>query len=439
MMVKKYNVLLLLLPVFIFCINFSITRAVPNVADILAEQGDNLSEDEKEDLEEEFETLDEKAAKYRRMINLKQKQQDTLENQLDLMELQAENLENDIDLKEEEIKKNEQNIKEIEAKIAKKEEEISLSKKHLSEMLRTYSRIEKEISLEFLSSRGNLSEIFNKSAYLSQASQKVQGSLTEIKQKRTELNSRKEEFEGQKKELEKNKQELEDKIYYLNNEKYTKKIILEKTKGEEGKYQELLSRVEAQKQELLGGLDELSAEQRGDLDEILKAAKKPKDGLASTSWYYSQKDPKWAYNRIGLSSSLMKDYGCAVTALAMIFTYYDEDITPGKLAGQPIFYRDLIVWPSYWKGLELDSSTAHGSVSWSTVDKELKKDNPVIVFVRARGGKGHYVVIHHKDDDKYVVHDPLFGANIYLSTTKSLVGSVYNSSTTVDQAIYYED
>ena len=136
----------------------------------------------------------------------------------------------------------------------------------------------------------------------------------------------------------------------------------------------------------------------------------------------------------------MKDYGCAVTALSMVFTYHDEDITPGKLSSQPIFYRDLIVWPENWKGLELSSSKAHGNVDWNTIKKEISKDRPVIVFVRARAGAGHYVVIHGRDKNgEYVVHDPLFGPNLYLDTTEKLVGSIYDSSTTIDQMLIYKD
>jgi uncharacterized protein YvpB len=195
--------------------------------------------------------------------------------------------------------------------------------------------------------------------------------------------------------------------------------------------------VEEQKRQIMGDLDDLSQEKRGELASIQAKAPKPKKNLASTKWYYSQKDRRWGYNRIGLSSSLLKDYGCAVTSLAMIFSYYGKEITPGRLASQPIFYRDLIVWPNYWKGLKLTSSTSHGGINWSTVDKEIKSKHPVIVFVRAAGGKGHYVVIHGKDKRGYIVHDPLFGPNIYLKTTQKLVGAVYSSSTRIDQAIIY--
>ena len=135
----------------------------------------------------------------------------------------------------------------------------------------------------------------------------------------------------------------------------------------------------------------------------------------------------------------MKDYGCAVTALSMVFTKEGKKITPGKLAKKPLFYRDLIVWPNDWGKLHLTSGRNHGNISWGTIDKKLKKKIPVVVFIRSRSGAGHYVVIHHKDKKgKYVVHDPLFGANIYLETSKKLISSIYKSGVVVDQMIIYE-
>ena len=66
-------------------------------------------------------------------------------------------------------------------------------------------------------------------------------------------------------------------------------------------------------------------------------------------------------------------------------------------------------------------------------------DLPVIVFIKkTKGGGGHYVVIHNKDSKDYVVHDPYFGANLYLGTSKALMGAMSPASGTVlDQAIIY--
>jgi len=225
----------------------------------------------------------------------------------------------------------------------------------------------------------------------------------------------------------------------LDGEQTTKEQLLADTNGEEQKYQQLLQRVEQQKQGLLGDIDELSQQKSSDLAAVEATLKKPKSGLASTSWYFNQRDSRWGDQGIGYSNTLMKSYGCAVTAVAMVFNYHGENINPGTLAKQPIFSHDLIVWPKSWKGINLASSNAHGNIDWNVIDTEIKNKNPVIVFVRStKRGAGHYVVIHDKDKNgDYVVHDPYWGANIFLSSTRAYVGALYGSGTTVDQMIIY--
>jgi peptidoglycan hydrolase CwlO-like protein len=395
-------------------------------------------EDIIDDKQDEVESLDQKAQNYQRMIDLKKQQRTTLKNQLDMMNLQIENFNNSIALNKDQINSNLQEINNIQNKITEKEKDLTNFKNQLGEMIRAFNQIDQELMMEMLSSAGDMTPILNRSEYLDQASQKVSETLKTIEIKKQELSKEQAVYAEKNIQLKEKKMELEEKVYLLNNEKSSKDTLLAQTAGEEAKYQELLERVEAQKQELIGDIDALSDDKRSELAKIKASAPTPKDGKASTSWYFSQKDPRWGTNRIGMSSSLMKDYGCAVTSLAMVFTYHNQAITPAKLAQMPIFYRDLIVWPQYWKGLKMVGGHAHGNISWSTVDEQLKKKNPVVVFVKASAGKGHYVVIHGKDKKGgYIVHDPIFGANIYLETTKKLVGAIYGTKTTVDQMIIY--
>jgi hypothetical protein len=105
-----------------------------------------------------------------------------------------------------------------------------------------------------------------------------------------------------------------------------------------------------------------------------------------------------------------------------------------------MFYYDLIEWPGSWDpSITLASSNSHGNVSWSTIDSQIKGNHPVIVHInKTSGGGGHYVVITGKDSKDYIVHDPYFGPNIYLGTSKSLVGKIgKDSATRIDQMIIY--
>ncbi len=395
--------------------------------------------DEKEDILKEQESLEEKKQRLKVMIDVTKSKQSTLSNQLKLMNLQIDSFGNDLQITKEKIAENELALEILDQEVDKYKKEVDQKKKELAAMLRLFYQTEKNISLAFLAQNSDVSEVLSQSQYIDQASAKINKVILTTKQESDSLEEKKKEVEQKNQELTDNKETFEEKVEYLESEEKNKQTLLKETMGQEAEYKKLLSRVEEQMKELIGDLNALSSDTRDDLDQIKSSSSKPTSGLASTKWYYAQDDKKWGYKRIGLSSTLMKDYGCAVTTVAMVLTQHGEKITPGSLSSKPIFARDLIVWPDSWNGVELDSTTWHGNIDWKEIDKSIDKDNPVIVFIRSSSGAGHYVVIHGKDKKgKYVVHDPLFGSNIYLDTSRKLVGRIYNSSTTVDQMIIYK-
>jgi len=257
----------------------------------------------------------------------------------------------------------------------------------------------------------------------------------DLEKRRLDEEAKKEYLEDLREDLEKNKTSLKYKTYLY-------EALVKKTQGEEKSFQALLVRVEAQKNELLGDINRLREQKQEELARLKELQEKPKTGLASTTWYFSQDDPRWAAYNIGVSRSTMVDYGCAVTSVAMVLKYYGIDITPGILAREPLFYYDLIVWPKKWRSvLCMNCPPPHLSsgVNWTWLDKELENGYPVIVFIKAEGRNGgHYVVIHHKDNTgRYVVHDPLFGPNIYLDSTRVYISKLYDTTTKIDQMVIY--
>jgi len=392
-----------------------------------------------EDKQEQIEDLQKKADSYRQMIEMKQNKAQTLQNQIDLMEGQIASLTSDISKLQQDIDKTAGEISGLSLQIGEKEEDIENKKKILSGVIQSYYETNQDSLVEFFLRNTNLSEFLSQSDYAVQTSAKVDEVLMSVISARDELEKSKKVLQKINDEQREKQGKIAEKKRSLDGEQSSKENLLDQTQGEEQKYQDLLVRVEQQKQELLGDISELSKEKSSEIAAIEATLEKPKSGLASTSWYFSQRDSRWGDQHIGFSNTLMKSYGCAVTAVAMVFRHHGSDINPGVLAQQPIFYHDLIVWPKAWKGIELVSSTGHGNINWDVVDKELKNENPVIVFVKsAKRGAGHYVVIHGKDKKgEYVVHDPYWGSNIYLSSTKAYVGALYGSGTVVDQMIIY--
>lgn len=392
-----------------------------------------------QDKQQQIDDLQQKAESYRQMIGMKQDKAQTLENQIKLMESEIATLESDIGNLQKVIDQTSGEIDSLSVKIADKEKDIEQKRVVLSGLVQTYYENSQDSLTDFMLRGTTLSDFLSQTDYISQTGTKVDDVLTSFISDKEDLQNAEKLLEIKNNDQKERQGKIVEKQRYLDGEQRSKGQLLTQTNGEEQKYQDMLAQVEKQKQELLGDISALSAEKSSALAAVEATIKKPKAGLASTSWYFAQTDSRWGDQHIGFSNTAMKNYGCAVTAVAMVLRYHGADIDPGTLAQQPIFYHDLIVWPDQWKGIKLVSSHVHGNIDWSVIDSELKNKNPVIVFVKATNrGAGHYVVIHNKDKNgDYIVHDPYWGANIFLSSTRAYVSALYGGGTTVDQMIIY--
>ena len=394
----------------------------------------NLTGDDKKKCEE----FEEKAKNYQKIIDLKNQQQDTLEKQLQLIDIEQAQNQKEYNSVRENLEKLITQIENLKKDIDEKEKTIDRGKKILTGFMQSYYEDYQQGVLDIIMSNKSFSELTDQSDYLQQSSLKVGEILKTIQEAKAILEKEKKELDEKKTENEKLKKEMEERKMTLEENEERKNSLLATTLGEEKKYQKMLAKVEEQKLELF---DFSSA---SNLDEVLASVKnypKPSEKYwASTSWYYSQADSRWGDKKIGNSNTLMKNYGCAVTSVAMVFKKNGASIDPGKLAKQKIYYYDLINWPGSWPPyIELASSVSHGNISWSKIDSEIKKGYPVIVYIKKTNNKGgHYVVIHNKDSKDYIVHDPYFGSNLYLGTSRALVGKIgSDSGTKVDQMIIY--
>jgi len=392
-----------------------------------------------QDKQQQIDDLQKRAESYRQMIGMKQDKAQTLENQIQLMESEIASLESDIGNLQKEIDQTSGEIDSLSVKIADKEKNIEQKRIVLSGLVQTYYENSQDSLTDFMLRGTTLSDFLSQTDYISQTGTKVDDVLTSFVSDKEDLQNAEKLLEIKNNDQKERQGKIVEKQRYLDGEQQSKGQLLTQTNGEEQKYQDMLAQVEKQKQELLGDISDLSTQKSSALAAVEATIEHPKTGLASTSWYFAQTDPRWRDQHIGFSNTAMKNYGCAVTAMAMVLRYHGVDLDPGTLAQQPIYSHDLIVWPQQWKGVQLASSTGHGNIDWSVIDSELKNKNPVIVFIRATNrGAGHYVVIHDKDKNgDYVVHDPYWGANIFLSSTRAYVSALYGGGTTVDQMIIY--
>jgi len=398
------------------------------------------SSDSRDDCEDKCvdncQDLEKKAKVYEDLIKLKNKQQDALSGQLDSINNEQAKTLTQLQEAQKKVQSLNQQIDNLSEEIKEGEFKIDYQKKMLAGLMQSYYEYDQQGVLPLVLVDETFSDILNQMDYVEQSGEKVSDVLTEIKKTKQKLVDNQNSLIQKKEESDKAKETLIDKKENLQATENQKTNLLVQTQGEEAKYKQLLARVETQKQELF---DFSTASNIDDVSSSVSSYAKPTSNLASTSWYFSQKDSRWGNKKIGNSKTLMKSYGCAVTAVSMVFREKGASIDPGKMASQKIFYYDLIKWPTTWSpGISLASSSSHGNIKWSTVDAQIKKGNPVIVYIKRSRGGGHYVVVTGKDSKDYIAHDPYFGANLYLGTSKSLVGKLgTNSSVSIDQMIVY--
>ncbi|MDX9914015.1 MAG: C39 family peptidase [Candidatus Moranbacteria bacterium] len=404
-----------------------------------------LTEEEKEEIEDkndEIEKLNEKAATYEKMLLLKQKQKNLLGAQINDLNANIDGIKKNIQENSDKLAELNKKNDELQSEISKSDLLIQGQRKILANIIRDYQENNDDAYTKIIFNIENFSIASRNNDYLDQTSDKIIEITDSLKTLQAKIKASQGEVLKNKDLLVEIKSKLEEENTHLMSTKTQKNNLLVQTEGDEATYQAKLDKIEKQKQELLGDIDELYNANFAEISAFASGLERPTSGLGSTNWYYSQKDPRWGNENIGNSKSKMKDLGCAVTSVAMVFTCQGEHVNPKQLSDKPIFSWDLINWPTSWDSLTLSSSTAHAGVNWGTIDKEIKANNPVIVFINARNGAGHYVVIHHKaDNGKYVVHDPYWGANIYLDSSIELLSKLYKVSITkraVNQMIIYK-
>lgn len=408
------------------------------------------SSNEADDNKEKIVELEKRAEIYKQIIDIKRQQSNTLNDQLSLTDSNIQKVQAQIDVSKQQINDYNSQIIRLGAQIKEKQGIIESQKKILSNLMQSYWESTQKSPINSYLSDGNFASFLVTKDQFSQTGDKIKSLVETVTELKSGLEAQSAELDKKKTDVVAAHQKLEDQSDDLQSVKDQRETLLAQTKGEEARYAKMLARVEEQKQELLN-IDQLFSSSNFSIEglsagDFIEKNKPASSLLASTSWFYSQKDPRWANDNIGNSNSDMKNWGCAVTSVAMVAKFHGDSITPGSLAKKPIYSSDLIKWQmNEWSGSKIELSVQYGSshknLNWSAVDSEIKNGHPVIVYIGKVGGKGgHYVVIHNKDakTGKYVVHDPYFGPNLYLDTSRALVGAMgVNTATYVDQMIIY--
>ena len=345
-----------------------------------------------------------RADQLQQLISQSQGQQKTLSDTIAYLNNKMALTQTQIYQKEQELKVLEDEINVLSVKIGQKDQDLNRTSLLFSSRLtEAYKRLYFKPIYLLLGSNG-FNNFLESNKYL----EVVQNSDSQLLK---QLQIAKNDFETQKTTKETKQQEVEEVKAYLAKQTATlqkqnaeKQRLLEVTKNDERKYQDLLKQAQAQKAAFSSFVSRFGGAS-------ILANQTKCDGWGC---YYNQRDGQWGGQMIGASDSSMAGYGCLVTSMAMIANHYNKSLTPGQIAAStsPFFGSTAYMLQGSWTANGVTMNRTRLSASLSIIDEELNAGRPVIIGIY--GGPDHFLVIKGKENGEYIMHDPFpeNGANL---------------------------
>ncbi len=193
----------------------------------------------------EISDIEAQISRYQIAIRNKQNEKASLANQMEIIddqisktELEVLRIQEQINQINLEIKLNQENIDLNNSKIEK-------IKNQIAEFIRTINRQDDKTYLEVMVSYNTLSQFFNEITYLESLETDLKLSLDKIKDFKAEMEANQAELTNKQARLVEIKQELSEKKLDLQVTQNTKNYLLEQTKRDEYRYQQLLNEEKA--------------------------------------------------------------------------------------------------------------------------------------------------------------------------------------------------
>ena len=381
------------------CVKVAVSVLVILVVLLLVGKADQTYAQSEEEIRQKIE-------EYQREISRLQGQANTLSNQIAQFNAQ-------IQLTQLKIGQTEEKISLLGGRIDQLEGSLStLTKAFSSRAEETYKMSRTGEQFFFLFTASDLEQMVSRFHYL----QKVQEADRDLL---VRLQNAQDTYKEEKTDQEKLQEELESQRQVLGAQKTAKDNLLASTKGEEKRYQQLLSAARAQ----LAAFSRFVTSQGGAT--ILSGQTKSIDGWG---YYYNQRDSLWGNMLMGNSNSSMAEYGCLVTSMAMVASHYGKSLKPSDIAGTPSVFFGNTAYMNQGTWTAAGVTTTRTRVcSWcgestarQKIDEEIDEGRPVIVGLY--GGPDHFIVILRKDGDNYIMNDPFVpdGGNRPLSDKYSV-------------------
>lgn len=340
------------------------------------------------------------------------KAKDTLANQIKILDSQIQLNILKINQTENSVNTLEKEIDILTAKIIGLDSYLNqLSSAFIHQINQNY-KLQKRIPFISILLTSKLNNFLEQYKYATMIQKNSQDSLINLETARVNYDLQKQEKSKKQQELEGLQKKLADQKLTLARQKVAKDTLLISTKNDEKKYQQMLSYAQSQ-------LNALRNFSQTEGSSCLTSS----PGGGSDGQFFSQRDPKWCGQIIGLSNDPLDTIGkvgCYISSVSIVFKKLGMEINPSAYAYNPSNFSGRSAWmndpvppPGYvYKKVNYSSNV---------IDNELKNNRYVIAQILMKNISGmHFIVIIGGSNGNYKMHDPWYGSDLNFSDRYSI-------------------
>ena len=210
----------------------------------------------------QIQKLEKQSVEYKKQITQKHAESETLKKELAILESRIAKLQVDVSVTNRKIELTNFEIKDLNVEINQTENKIDKNKESISEVLRQLDVSEKKDFAIILLTNSKISDFFNHIEHINNLQGRLTLSLTNFIELKKEFDIRKETAKSKKLEMVALNTRRQNQKMASETAQSTKNDLLVKTKGQEQKFQQLLTEAEKKKAEFYQELQVFEAEAR---------------------------------------------------------------------------------------------------------------------------------------------------------------------------------
>ncbi len=228
--------------------------------------GADTVEEYANDLKDDLKEINAKIKAYRQIVDLKEKQSDTLESQLSTLETQAQKLEREIRENEQALSDLGRELRDTEIGISEKERFILREKQVLSGLIREYHAATVDGADVLFALGGDDGMPMKREDWISETGGRIGTMLRSLEETKKALLSGKEVLDKKKLEADTLQEQLDKRNEYLAGSRQSKATLLAKTEAEKQKYTTLVRTLEEEQKDIENEINNLESGKIGVLD-----------------------------------------------------------------------------------------------------------------------------------------------------------------------------